>query len=292
LVLQEAAEDATKRFEDTREDLERFMSEQQNAASKPSKSVSKKPLPAPDSEIEHEVPERRTARRGRGTTPASEVESIPEIPNPRAKGVKKPKPKVITPIREEEEVTPEDPPLDEESDEKEAVKPKPKPRNKGKAKATEATDGENTSPVKPKRKRKALADPDDAEQDYPNKKAANVVKKPETKPGSTSRDPEDRVNIEADPLPKAKRKKTLFAGSQPSQSMSFNFASNVRFFNILCLEGTLIFLKNQYQSDGAFNIPTSLLPVEESDGPVPKRAIISTLSNMMVPVIRSRMAGK
>lgn len=246
-----------KRLEDTQEELERFMSEQRNAqdtASKPSKSASKKPLPAPESETEYEVPERRKAHRQRGTTPASEVESVQEIPDPRARGVKKPRPKVIAPIAEEENVITEESPLKDEevSDEKEATKPKKsRSRNEGKAKAT---NDEDASPVKPKRKRKALADPDDAELDRPNKKAAKMVKKPETlqvkdsgtKPGPTSRDSEDRVNVGPAPVPKPKRKKTLFAGSQPSQSMSFNFASNVRFFNISSLKGTLTsFLKTK-----------------------------------------------
>ncbi|KAF7771613.1 hypothetical protein Agabi119p4_5924 [Agaricus bisporus var. burnettii] len=281
LQWQKEAEDANKRLADAQEELERLLSEQQNArnaTSRPSKSASKKPPPS-DSEGEYEVAERRKARRQRGTTPASEAESVLEIPNPRAKGVKKPRSKVISPIVEEEDLedlqAEESPRGDEVSEEKESTK-QPRARSKGKAKAIEIIDDEGASPVKLKRKRKAFADPDDVESDQPNKKAAKTTKKPgntqagdiEKKLGSTSKGSEDRANVGSDLAPKPKRKKTLFAGSQPSQPMSFNFAPT---------------------SDGGFNIPTSLLPVEEADGPVPKRTITSTFSNIMGPVINTRM---
>ncbi|KAF9450876.1 hypothetical protein P691DRAFT_725087 [Macrolepiota fuliginosa MF-IS2] len=271
---------------------------------KPTPSRSKKkptPVTVTDSEVEidaeaegaeHNAPKKR-GRRKKGSSNASENEidqireaSAPPPPAAAKKAAKKSR--RMSPVVEEDEEggsEAEDPPMKTNAkgkgkekgkgQDKEPAKLKPKANTK----PVEVSNTEAPPPKAPtQRKRKASADPDNERgSEKPGKKAKTTSRAGagSTRGGDHDRATEDqnRENIGVDPVQKPKRRKiNLFAGagSQSSQLGGFEFLGS----NGL---------------GGGLNIPTELSPV--TDGPIPNRAISSSVMSSLGGLIKNRMGG-
>ncbi|KXN84757.1 hypothetical protein AN958_12184 [Leucoagaricus sp. SymC.cos] len=294
LQWQEAAEtqenelkDAKKQLTELRRELEQLKSYQARASSestiKKTSARSRKAISASDSEPEHEAPRRSKAssRRKKGTASESETDDVQEVPPPTKPSRK---PKQMSPVLEEEEavseVEIETSPAKAKEKEVEIVKQRPKPRLRTKT----SQDIEEPAPAppasaQPKRKRKASAEDSDVELEKPERKAAKTGAKSErarttdsaTKKSSTRAPSEDPTTTTMDPVQKQKKRKiNVFAGagSQSNQLGGFEFDLG----------------------NAGLNIPTSLTPLKEAEGPVPNRAVSGVMSGIG-GLIRGRMGG-
>ncbi|KAF5359440.1 hypothetical protein D9756_003477 [Leucocoprinus leucothites] len=283
-------EDARIELAELRKELEELKSEQVRASVELSPAKAKKATTrtkkstSTDSEAE-QAPKgnRPTSRRKKGTASESETHEIQEVPPPPAKAFRKPK--RMSPVVEEEEgtdevVAVESPPA--KAKEKEVATSKPKPRPKPRKKVVDIPDDE-PAPVpttKNQRKRKASADESDAESEKPVKKIVKTATNsersrttdPAAKKSSMRAASEEPTNTTVDPLQKTKKRKiNVFAGggSQSSQ-LGFDFNLGVN----------------------GFNIPTTLTPVKEAEGPVPNRTVSGVMSGLGITgLIRGRMGG-
>jgi hypothetical protein len=305
---QRELKDAKKELTTLRRELEKSRVQQApvNPTPKSNKATpgSKKAPSATDSEAEQEVPKRRRrVPRRNGTASASDTDEVQEVVPPPHKPSQKTR--KMSPVVEEEDVNEaeEITTLPAQTKEKEAEvtkpKPRPKPKPKPQTKAVEIPDDEE--PVTPpllatKRKRKASAEGSDVESEKPDKKVAKTASKAErtrapdsvAKKTSTRAPSEPPASTAADPVQKQKKRKVnLFAdaGSQPSQ-LGFEFGLGVG-----TIRGPEYLYTNISLQTNGFNLPTTLTPVRDVDGPVPNRAISGVMS-AMGSMLRGRMGAR